>query len=171
MTSAPRVGLIGTGFMGRVHAAAWRTVGVPVTDLLVRPGAAVPPEFGDVEVHTDLESFFGAAGVVDICTPSDTHVALATAAAEAGRPTLCEKPLALEVADALAVVAAFERAAVPLQVGHVVRFFPEYLAARDAVARGDVGDPAVIRLARLSFAPDRGADVIRNSDPARRTPG
>lgn len=154
----PRVGLIGTGFMGLVHAAAWRAVGAPVTDLLVRPGSRVAPAFADVAVHTGLGEFLGAVDVVDICTPSDTHVALATAAASAGRPTLCEKPLTLEVADALDVVAAFDMAGVPLQVAHVVRFFPEYVAARNAVLRGDIGDPAVIRLARLSFAPDRGAE-------------
>jgi predicted dehydrogenase len=153
-----RVGLIGTGFMGSVHAAAWHAVGAPVSDLLVRPGVTAPSGFAGVDTHTDLEEFLAAVDLVDICTPSDTHVALATAAAAAGRPTLCEKPLTLEVADALDVVGAFDRAGVPLQVAHVVRFFPEYVAARDAVARGDIGDPAVIRLARLSFAPDRGAE-------------
>lgn len=158
MTAPGRVGLIGTGFMGSVHRAAWQAVGAPVTDLLVRPGAVVAPEFAGVEVHTDLGVFLDAVDVVDICTPSDTHADLATAAARAGRPTLCEKPLTLEVADALAVVAEFDRAGVVLQVAHVVRFFPEYVAARDAVVRGDIGEPAVVRLARLSFAPDRGTD-------------
>jgi predicted dehydrogenase len=158
MAAPSRVGLIGTGFMGSVHRAAWEAVGAPLTDLLVRPGRDVAPEFAGLDVHTDLDDFLGAVDVVDICTPSDTHVSLATAAAGAGRPTMCEKPLTLDVAEALEVVATFDRAGVPLQVAHVVRFFPEYVAAREAVARGDIGDPAVIRLARLSFAPDRGAD-------------
>lgn len=158
MSAPARVGLIGTGFMGAVHAAAWRAVGVPVTDLLVRSGRHVKPEFADTAVHTEIEQFLDAVDVVDICTPSDTHAALASAAARAGRPTLCEKPLTLEVAEGLDVVAAFDQAGVPLQVAHVVRFFPEYVAARNAVARGDIGNPAVIRLARLSFAPDRGAE-------------
>jgi myo-inositol 2-dehydrogenase/D-chiro-inositol 1-dehydrogenase len=158
MTTPQRVGLIGTGFMGSVHRAAWRGVGTPVTDLLVRPGAPVAPEFSGMTVHTDLDDFLAAVDVVDICTPTDTHVDLALAAARAGRPTLCEKPLSVDVTDALRVVAAFDRAGVPLQVAHVVRFFPEYVAAREAVVRGDIGEPAVLRLARLSFAPDRGAD-------------
>jgi predicted dehydrogenase len=158
--STPRVGLIGTGFMGAVHASAWRTIGAPVAALLVRPGGERPtnPDLADVDVHTDLDAFLTAVDVVDICTPSDTHVELALAAAAAGRPTLCEKPLSLDVADALRVVTAFERAGVLLQVAHVVRFFPEYVAAREAVARGEIGDPAVLRLSRLTFAPDRGSD-------------
>jgi predicted dehydrogenase len=156
----PRVGLIGTGFMGSVHAAAWRGIGTPVAAVLGTPGGRRPtdPALADAELYTDLGAFLAAVDVVDICTPSDTHVALALAAAAAGRPTLCEKPLSLEVAEALGVVTAFERAGVPLQVAHVVRFFPEYVAAREAVVRGEIGDPAVLRLSRLTFAPDRGSD-------------
>jgi predicted dehydrogenase len=156
----PRVGLIGTGFMGSVHAAAWVGVGAPVGAVLGTPGGRRPtdPSLGDAELFTDLGAFLAAVDVVDICTPSDTHGALALAAAAAGRPTLCEKPLSLSVAEALSVVTAFERAGVPLQVAHVVRFFPEYVAAREAVVRGEIGDPAVLRLSRLTFAPDRGSD-------------
>jgi predicted dehydrogenase len=152
-----RIGLIGTGFMGSVHAAAWRACGRPVTAVLSRPGADTAG-FDGARVHVDLDDFLGDVDLVDICTPSDTHADLALAAARAGRPTLCEKPLTLDVAEALRVVAAFEAAGVPLQVAHVVRFFPEYAAARAAVLRGEIGAPAVTRLARLTFAPDRGAD-------------
>jgi predicted dehydrogenase len=154
------VGLIGTGFMGSVHGAAWRGIGAPVAAVLVTGGRGRPadPALSGAEVHTDLEAFLAAVDVVDICTPSDTHVELALAAAAAGRPTLCEKPLSLDVDEALRVVTAFEQAAVPLQIAHVVRFFPEYVAAREAVVRGEIGDPAVLRLSRLTFAPDRGSD-------------
>ncbi|MGZ4641970.1 MAG: Gfo/Idh/MocA family protein [Blastococcus sp.] len=158
--STPRVGLIGTGFMGSVHGVAWRGIGAPVAALLVTGGRGRPaaPALSGAEVHTDPEAFLAAVDVVDICTPSDTHVELALAAAAAGRPTLCEKPLSLDADEALGVVTAFERAGVPLQVAHVVRFFPEYVAAREAVVRGEIGDPAVLRLSRLTFAPDRGSD-------------
>jgi predicted dehydrogenase len=155
-----KVGVIGTGFMGAVHATAWRGIGVPVAAVLARPGSegALDGAFAGADVHTDLDGFLDGVDVVDICTPTDTHVELALAAARAGRPTLCEKPLSLEVADALRVVTAFGRAGVPLQAAHVVRFFPEYVAAREAVRGGEIGEPAVVRLARLSFAPDRGAE-------------
>jgi predicted dehydrogenase len=158
--STPRVGLIGTGFMGSVHGAAWRAIGSPVAAVLVPPGRERPadPALAGAELHTDREAFLDAVDVVDICTPSDTHGELALAAAAAGRPTLCEKPLSLDVDEALRVVTAFEQAGVLLQVAHVVRFFPEYVAAREAVVRGETGDPAVLRLSRLSFAPDRGSD-------------
>jgi predicted dehydrogenase len=158
-TSPPRVGLIGTGFMGSVHAAAWRATGAPVIAVLTSAGERpTDPALVGAEVHTDRDAFLGAVDVVDICTPSDTHVELALAAAAAGRPTLCEKPLSLQVEEALSVVTAFEQAGTVLQVAHVVRFFPEYLAARNAVVTGQIGEPAVIRLSRLTFAPDRGPD-------------
>ena len=156
----PRVGLIGTGFMGSVHDAAWRSIGVPPAAILTRTrdkplsaGAS-----GAAETFHDLDAFLRAVDVVDICTPSDTHADLALAAARAGKPTLCEKPLALDMQSSLDIVGAFSRAGVALQVAHVVRFSPEYVAVRQAVRLGDVGDPAVLRLSRRSFAPDRGPD-------------
>jgi predicted dehydrogenase len=154
-----KVGVIGTGFMGRVHADAWRAIGVPVAAVFTRPASVdgLDGAFSGAERLTDLARFLDRVDAVDICTPTDTHVELALAAAAAGRPTLCEKPLALEVADALRVASAFERAGVALQAAHVVRFSSEYVAAREAVRSGEIGEPAVVRLARLGFAPDRGA--------------
>jgi predicted dehydrogenase len=107
---------------------------------------------------SDVDTFLDLVDVVDICTPSDTHEELALVAARAGKPTICEKPLALGVAASLRVIDAFEQADVPFQVAHVVRFFPEYAAARAAVMSGQIGEPAVVRLSRVSFAPDRAAD-------------
>ncbi|MCL1839247.1 MAG: Gfo/Idh/MocA family oxidoreductase [Propionibacteriaceae bacterium] len=154
VADTPRLGLVGTGFMGQTHAAAWRAIGNPPTAILADPNAeADPAVVGDAEVFTDLDAYLNQVELVDICTPTDTHPHFALAAANAGRPTLCEKPLALEATKALEIVRAFERAGVLLQVAHVVRFFPAYRTARDAVCSGEIGIPAVTRLARLSSAP------------------
>ena len=161
MGPGPRVGVIGTGFMGSVHLAAWRGIGITPAAILVRSDGSLPAELPvdrGTSTITDLETFLQRVDVVDICTPTDTHAALAVAAARAGKPTLCEKPLALSVGASLQVVDAFEQAGVQFQVAHVVRFSPEYVAARAAVSRGDIGDPAVLRLSRVSFAPDRATD-------------
>ncbi|NMH97391.1 Gfo/Idh/MocA family oxidoreductase [Pseudonocardia acidicola] len=156
--SARRVGIIGTGFMGTVHAEAWQAIGeAPVAFLCRERGA----DLGDLgrfgaPLYTDLDDFFSAVDVVDICAPTHVHAELALAAARAGKPTLCEKPLSLSVAEGSAVLEAFERADVPLQVGHILRFSPEYRAAWETVSSGELGAPAVLRLSRLSFAPERG---------------
>lgn len=156
----PRVGLVGTGFMGSVHGAAWRAIGVPPVATLTRARNNSPSDEASAGPDTfhDLDVFLQHVDIVDICTPSDTHADLALAAARAGKPTLCEKPLTLDVKSSMQVVDAFHHAGVPLQVAHVVRFSPEYLAVQQAVRRGDIGDAAVLRLSRLSFAPDRGPD-------------
>ncbi|WP_205862473.1 Gfo/Idh/MocA family oxidoreductase [Planosporangium thailandense] len=159
MSPGPRVGIIGTGFMGTTHAAAWHAIGATPSAFLDRQGAddALPRQYG-AEVFTELDAFLGAVDVVDICAPTHLHADLALAAAAAGKPTLCEKPLSLDVAEGMRVIDAFDRASVPLQVAHLLRFSPEYRAVRDAVVNGEIGRPAVLRLSRLSFAPDRGAD-------------
>jgi predicted dehydrogenase len=160
VSPGPRVGIIGIGFMGTVHAAAWHAIGVTPSAFLIRPqraGSELPGRYG-AEVFTDLAPFLESVDVVDICAPTHLHVELSLAAAAAGKPTLCEKPLSLDVAEGMRVIEAFARANTPLQVAHVLRFSPEYKAARDAIVKDEIGVPAVLRLSRLSFAPDRGAD-------------
>lgn len=158
--SARRVGIIGTGFMGGIHADAWDAIGhspvamlgngsASAADLARRHGATV---------LTDLDEFLDAVDVVDICTPTHLHVSYALAAAAAGKPTLCEKPLALDSESGRRVVDAFEAAGVAFQVAHILRYSPEYAIARARVEAGDIGQPAVLRLSRRSFAPRRAGE-------------
>ncbi|MGV8913791.1 MAG: Gfo/Idh/MocA family protein [Rhodoglobus sp.] len=158
--SALRIGIIGTGFMGGVHAEAWRAIAeCSLEAVFVRSGESRVHDLAGSEVaaYTDLHEFFDAVDVVDICVPTHLHAHFALAAAEAGKPTICEKPLALTSADGRNVVDAFARRGLPLLVAHVVRFSPEYSAARSAVRSGAIGELSTVRLATLSFAPDRGA--------------
>jgi predicted dehydrogenase len=95
--------------------------------------------------------------VVDICTPTHLHYEMVLQAAAAGKDIICEKPLALTVQQGQAMIAACRAAGVRLLVAHVVRFFPEYAAAQAAVAAGQIGRPAVVRLARGSYRPKKPA--------------
>jgi predicted dehydrogenase len=160
------VGIVGAGFMGVVHAAAWAATDATVTGVL--PGPATPREqvtdrLG-LPVYADLPALLGDVDVVDVCAPTDVHHELVLAAAAAGRNVICEKPLARTVAQGEAMVAACRDAAVTLLVGHVVRFFPEYAATKAAVDRGDVGTPAVLRLSRSSFQPRRPTDSFASRE-------
>jgi len=86
--------------------------------------------------------------VIFITTPTPVHARYALEAAAAGIPAFCEKPLARNIRDGEKVVAEFKRRHVPLTVGQVVRFFPEYARIRDLVQNGTLGRPAVVRTSR-----------------------
>jgi predicted dehydrogenase len=152
------VGIIGTGFMGGVHAEAWQGTNASLVAILEHTKESRIGEMGQygAHVYTDLQEFLDAVDVVDICVPTYLHAHFALAAAAAGKPTICEKPLSLTGAESAEVIEAFASRKLLLQVAHVLRFSPDYSSARRSVLAGDIGDPAVLRLSRLSFAPKRG---------------
>ncbi len=94
--------------------------------------------------------------MVDLCTPTPSHRGLVEQAAAAGRQVICEKPLALTVADAEAMIASCAAAGVQLLVAHVVRYFAEYAAAQRYVAAGGVGAVVTQRFSRMAARPLQG---------------
>jgi predicted dehydrogenase len=166
--SVVRVGLVGAGFMGEAHAAAWKSLGVrslTVHDSFPAAAERLAGQF-DATTAPSLDDLFGVCDVVDVCTPTHLHREVVVAAAAAGRPVICEKPLARTVEDGEAMIAACQTAGVPLFVAHVVRYINEYAAAKQAVEAGRVGRLAVIRLRRESARPNKPADHWF-FDPAR----
>ena len=165
--SGLRIGVVGTGFMGGTHAAAWIAEGHQVVLLGQDAGraAAVATSLGAAHAAS-LDELLGSVELVEVCTPTDAHLPGALAAAAAGRHVLCEKPLALTVADAERIAVACDAAGVRLFVGHVLRYVAEYVAAQAIVSRGEIGAPAVLRLKRAAFRPQKPADHWL-FDPAR----
>ncbi|MFN8449653.1 MAG: Gfo/Idh/MocA family oxidoreductase [Anaerolineae bacterium] len=155
-----KIGLIGSGFMGAIHADRWtrlRDLGFPVELMGCRsvdPATAtnLAERYG-IALYDDLNTLIAASDVVDVCSPTYLHAEHASLAARAGKHVVSEKPLARTAEDAAALVELCEQAGVTLLVGHVVRFFPEYAAAKGIVERGEIGDVAVVRLTRCSFKP------------------
>jgi scyllo-inositol 2-dehydrogenase (NAD+) len=90
-----------------------------------------------------------AIEAVEICTASDSHAALISAAAAAGKAIFCEKPIALSLEDADAALATVAAAAVPLQIGHMRRFDPAYQEAKRIIDAGEIGRPFSFRSASL----------------------
>jgi predicted dehydrogenase len=165
------VGLIGYAFMGAAHSQAWRTAphffDLPLRpDLRVLAGrdparvAEAAGRLGWADTETDWRRVVERAdvGLVDVCTPGDTHAEIAIAALEAGKHVLCEKPLANSVAEAEAMAAAAERAAargVRSMVGFTYRRVPAIGLARKLVAEGRLGR---IRHVRAAYLQDWIAD-------------
>ncbi|GAA1875401.1 Gfo/Idh/MocA family oxidoreductase [Myceligenerans crystallogenes] len=161
------VGMVGYSFMGAAHSHAWRTAprffGLP-WDLEMRVVAgrsadgvrAAADRLGWQDATTDWRTLLDRddVGLVDVCTPGDTHAEIAIAALEAGKHVLCEKPLANSVAEAERMVAAAERAAergVLAMVGFTYRRVPAVQLARQLVADGRLGQ---IRHVRAQYLQD-----------------
>lgn len=82
---------------------------------------------------------------VTIATPTFTHRELVELAARAGKHVFCEKPIAITVEDALAMIRATEEAGVIFQMGFMRRFDPEFVEARSLIEEGAIGEPILIR--------------------------
>lgn len=152
-----RVGIVGTGFMGNTHAAAWAQTPAQIAGMFsieCEQAQALAEQY-HIPCYDTLDALIDAVDVVDICTPTDTHHEIALRAAQAGKDIVCEKPLALTLQQAREMIEACRKANVKLLVAHVVRFFPEYARAKAVVDRGDIGKVAVMRLSRCSFQPGR----------------
>jgi myo-inositol 2-dehydrogenase/D-chiro-inositol 1-dehydrogenase len=153
-----RVGLIGVGRIGRMHAEllARRVAGATlaaVSDVRAGAAAAVAAELGAPALGVDELLADADVDAVAICTSTDTHAELIVAAARAGKAIFCEKPVSLDLAELDRALAAVEAAAVPFQIGFNRRFDPAHQAVRDAVAAGDVGAPQLMRISSRDPAP------------------
>lgn len=155
-----RVGIVGVGAMGTVHAAAWARTGAELTGFVATSSRSAQPlaEQYSARPYASLADLLAEVDVVDLCTPTHLHHDHVLQAAAAGKHAICEKPLARTLEQGKAMIAACRKAGVSLFVGHVVRFFPEYVRAREAVEAGQVGQPAVLRFQRNVFRPKKPKD-------------
>lgn len=155
MTKPLNVGVIGMGFMGRAHSNAHRKVN-HFFELEHKP---VLKAICALETEEKLKSFADTWGYesyetdwrkliarddidqVDICTPNVTHKEIVLAAAEAGKNIICEKPLAMNVAEAEEMCAAVEKAGVPNLVSFNYRRVPAISLAKQVIDEGRIGRP------------------------------
>ncbi|MDQ3391150.1 MAG: inositol 2-dehydrogenase [Actinomycetota bacterium] len=154
-----RIGILGCGRIGRMHAEllSQRVPGAElagVYDVIPAAARAVAEQFG-VAATASVDELITADGIdaVAICTSTESHVDMIVAAAGAGLGVFCEKPIALDlklVDDALAEV---ERTGVGLHVGFNRRFDPAHRAVHDAVAGGKIGELHLLRITSRDPAP------------------
>ena len=141
-----RVAVLGAGFMGSTHAKAY--AGMPETEVAAiyapSPGRAEPlaQEIGS-RWTDDLAAVLADPSIdaVDICLPTPQHRSAAEAALAAGKHVLLEKPIALTLEDARALVRASEESDRVFIMAHVLRFWPEYVEIARRVASGELGAP------------------------------
>jgi predicted dehydrogenase len=147
------IGLIGSGFMGRSHALAYRSVAglfdlpvVPRRVLLADMDSATAEKAAralDFERSTDDWQALvddPAIGLVDITAPNRLHAPIASAAFNAGKPVYCEKPLAPDAEQAGAMADAAEAAGVTTMVGFNYLKNPIMVLAREIISGGEIGE-------------------------------
>lgn len=148
------IGLIGAGWMGKVHAMAYRNVpmafgsepAVPrlevVADIDEDGARAVAGSFGFARWTTDWREVVADPQVdaVDITAPNDLHPEIAIAACRAGKAVYCEKPLALTAAGSREMAAAAREAGVATMVGFNYLKNPAQGFARQLIEAGEIGD-------------------------------
>jgi myo-inositol 2-dehydrogenase/D-chiro-inositol 1-dehydrogenase len=167
-TATLRMGVIGVGRIGRMHAEllARQVTGASVTRVhdAFEASAREVAETLQVPVAADVDALLGADDVdaVAICTPTPSHADLMVAAAQAGKAIFCEKPVSLDLAEVDRALAAVEAAGVPFQIGFNRRFDPGHAAVAAAVADGEIGEPQLARISSRDPAPPP-LDYIRSS--------
>jgi predicted dehydrogenase len=160
------VAVVGTAFGARVHVPALRAAGFEVIAIVGQNAERTSrraDRAGIEHACGTLTEALGLPGVdaVTIAAPPALHAELSLEAIAAGRHVICEKPFALDLAEAAEVLAAARRAGIVHALGHELRWFPERVAVAKAIRAGAIGEPRLVAL--VDFAP-------LLTDPAIRMP-
>ncbi|HEY5741228.1 MAG TPA: Gfo/Idh/MocA family oxidoreductase [Terrimicrobiaceae bacterium] len=145
--------MVGYNFMGKAHSNAWRQaprffelpVDISLHTICGRSGKRVEAareQLGWKNASTDWRAVVRdpEIDIIDICTPNDSHCEIALEAANNGKAILCEKPLAIDLAECEKMVAAVKKADVVNMVCHNYRRIPAIVQAKKMIERGDLGD-------------------------------
>jgi len=152
-----RAAVIGVGYLGRFHAQKYAALGavelVGVADADPGRAAAVAAEV-EAAAYPDYRDLLGQVDLVSVAVPTERHYAIVRDCLEAGAHVLVEKPVTQTVAEAEALIALAKQHHRLLQVGHLERFNPAWLALRPRVRH-----PLFIEAHRLAPFKPRGTDV------------
>ncbi len=157
MSEVPRIGVIGVGYLGRIHAKIY--AGMPDVELV---GVAdidadtVGEISGQYQCagHTDPYALIDQVDAVSIAVPTSVHKEVALPYIDAGKQVLLEKPIAPTVTEAKVIVDRADRAGVALLIGHLERFNAGIMALADRVS-----EPRFIEVHRLGTFVERATDV------------
>src|SRR5437762_6136820 len=152
-----RVAVVGTGEFGRNHARVYRELEgaelIGVFDQNQERGAAVAAEF-QTQVLTRLQELLGRADAASVAVPTVAHAEVGCRLLEMGLDVLVEKPMAVNLAEADALLKAAKKNGRILQVGHVERFNPAVTAVEPILNR-----PLFFEVHRLGVFTPRSLDV------------
>lgn len=152
MKAKLNMGLVGAGRMGIAYARylAWRVPGATlyaVSDVRLEAAEAARAETGAAKAYADFHELVNdkAVDAVVVMTPTKLHKDVVVAAARAGKPIFCEKPLSLALDDAQVMKDELAKSGVFFQLGFMRRFDAGYAAAKKKIEAGAIGKPCVFK--------------------------
>lgn len=152
-----KVGVFGVGHLGKFHLNNWKEIeGVKLVGFF-DPNDAQAKEVSEtygLKRYADADKLMDACDIVDIVAPTDHHYAICMQAIRKGKHVFVEKPLANTIEEGREIVKLVREANVKLQVGHVERFNPAYLAVKEMQL-----NPMFIEVHRLAQFNPRGTEV------------
>ena len=152
-----KIGVFGTGHLGKFHLNNWKDI--PGIELVgfYDPSDAIAQEVVskyNLKRYTNEDELIGVSDAIDVVTPTQFHFAICEKAIKKGKHVFVEKPMANTMAEAKTLVALAKESKIKFQVGHVERFNPAFLAAKDM----DL-NPMFIEVHRLAQFNPRGTEV------------
>jgi len=160
----PRVAVIGAGYWGVNHVRNFHELGAleTVCDSSRESLARIASQYPGVRIERDFERVLGDQAIrgLVIATPAETHSRLASAALEAGKDVLVEKPLTLDVNEGRRLVALARKCDGILMVGHLLEYHPAVLRLRDLISSGALGELRYIYSSRLNLGKVRREENI-----------
>lgn len=171
-----KIGIVGFGFMGQTHYKCWKKVdGAQVTAICdVNPNIEEDTkravgnigdgqeevDFSSLNVYTDFDKMLSKEKLdaVSITLPTYLHPDISIKALAAGVNVLCEKPMALTSKACEKMIAEAKRSGKIMQIGHCVRFWPEYAKAKEIIDSGEYGKVIAGTFQRLGAAPTWSID-------------
>lgn len=152
-----KIGVLGAGHLGKIHINCLKQIGnyqlVGFYDQDPNTAAKVAADM-DVRNYTSIDELIDSVDVVDVVTPTIAHFACASKAIAKGKNVFIEKPIVATVEEANGLIRLAKEAGVKVQVGHVERFNPAFIAAEP-----HINDPLFIEAHRLALFNPRGCDV------------
>jgi len=166
-----RVGVTGLGFMGKMHSKCYQGLEgarlAAICDIDESKlkgtseaagnieGAEEPLDLSGVELYSDFDKMLAEADLdaVSITLPSYLHMEYTIKALKAGLNVLCEKPMAINETQCGEMIAAANKSGKILQIGHCIRFWPEYARTKKIIDSGEYGGVKALTFQRLSLTP------------------
>ncbi len=154
-----KIALIGAGFIAQAHASAYGKIKnakvTAVADKIEDKGKKLAEDC-NAKYYKDIDDLLNNENVdcIDICVPTFLHKEMVLKAAAAKKHIFCEKPLALSLEQADEMLNAVNKNNVKAMVGHVLRFWPEYVRIKEYIDSGVLGKPLHAFCQRLAVTPD-----------------